>query len=258
MKTNYIWSLGIGFALMVLAAAPELSAQETAKDSVDFNGVWRTPGRTQLRNPDSEWTAEKLPFTPKGREIFEANKPSRGPRRLTTHLELENDPMRTANPPGLYRTLVYSRPIEFLKTRDKLVQLFAWGKIWRTLYTDGRPVPEDVPAGPFWYGYSVGKWEGNTLVATTLALDDRAWFDDWGVPISGEARVDERWQPLGPDKIQLTITVRDPMIYSKPWTSSPIIFNRQHKVEPLEIILSPMDEKAFNEDLRLPAAGVKK
>ena len=105
--------------------------------------------------------------------------------------------------------------------------MFAWGKVWRSIYTDGRPVPDDIAAGPYWYGYSVGKWEGDTLVLTTLALDERAWFDDWGVPISGEARVDERWQPLGPDKLQLTITVRDPITYSKPWTSSPIIFNRQ-------------------------------
>ena len=210
MTTKCFCGLSIGLILAALSSAPKLSAQQAAK--ADFNGVWLTPGRTQLPNPESEWTSEKLPFTAKGREMFEANKPSRGPRRLTTHLELENDPMRQANPPGLYRTLVYSRPVEFVQSPEKVVQMFAWGKVWRSIYTDGRPVPDDIAAGPYWYGYSVGKWEGNTLVLTTLALDERAWFDDWGVPISGEARVDERWQPLGPDKLQLTITVRDPSL----------------------------------------------
>jgi hypothetical protein len=258
MRTKCFGGLVAGLLGVVFALAPQLSAQQAAKASADFNGVWLTPGRTQLPNPESEWTSEKLPFTPKGREMFEANKPSRGPRRLTTHLELENDPMREANPPGLYRTLVYSRPVEFIQTPEKVIQMFAWGKVWRSIYTDGRPVPDDVAAGPYWYGYSVGKWEGNTLVITTLALDERAWFDDWGVPISGEARVDERWQPLGPDKLQLTITVRDPVTYSKPWTSSPVIFSRQHNVEPKEIILSPMDEAVFNEHLRIPAATAPK
>jgi len=258
MTTKGIGKLSAVVLVSALTAAPPLNAQQSAKVSANFNGVWMTPGRTQLRNPESEWTTEKLPFTPKGREVFEANRPSRGPRRLTTHLELENDPMRGANPPGLYRTLVYSRPIEFLQTPEKLVQLFAWGKIWRTIYTDGRPVPDDVPAGPYWYGYSVGKWEGNTLVATTVGLDERAWFDDWGVPISGEARVEERWQPLGPDKLQLTITVHDPITYSKPWTSSPVIFLRQRDVEPKEIILAPIDEATFNEHLRIPAITAPK
>ena len=250
MKTNYFRSGGVGFALAVLAAVPQVRAQQTAKPAVNLSGVWLTPGRYTSR-PQSEWSTEALPFTPKGLKIFQANKPGKGPRQAPP--AFGNDPIGGANPPGLYRTLIYFRPFEFVQLPDKVIQLFELGRIWRAIYTDGRPVPDDVPAGPYWYGYSVGKWEGDTLVVTTLALDERAWFDEWGVPFSEEARIEERWQRTAPDKLQLKITVHDPVMYSKPWTSSPIVYDLQHGVEPQEIIFSPMDENVFNERIRNPA-----
>ncbi len=119
--------------------------------------------------------------------------------------------------------------------------------------TDWRPVPDDVPGGPYWYGYSAGKWECDTLVVSTLALDERACFDEWGTPMSGDMRVEERWQRVGPDKLQLKITVHGPTIYTEPWTSSPLTYTLQHGVELQEIICVPIDENAFSERIRNPA-----
>ena len=249
MRTHYFRNLGLCFGLAA-AAAPLALAQQTAKSSVNLSGVWLAGGGRGSR-PQSEWSTEPLPFTPKGLATFQANKPGKGPRQAPP--AFGNDPIGGANPPGLYRALIYSRPFEFVQLPDKLIQMFEWGRVWRAIYTDGRPVPDDVPAGPYWYGYSVGKWEGDTLVVTTLALDERAWFDEWGVPFSGEARVEERWQRIAPDKIQLKITVHDPVTYSKPWTSSPVMYTLQHGVEPEEIIFSPMDENVFNDRIRNPA-----
>ena len=62
---------------------------------------------------------------------------------------LGNDPIGGAKPPGLYRALIYTRPFEFMQQADKVVQLFEWGQVWRAIYTDGRPVPDDIPAGPY-------------------------------------------------------------------------------------------------------------
>jgi hypothetical protein len=140
----------------------------------------------------------------------------------------------------------------------KVVQMFEWAKIWRVIWTDGRAVPEDIPAGPYWYGYSVGKWEGDTLVVQTIALDDRPWLDEWGTPFSSDARIEERWRRTAPNRLELVITVNDPATYSKPWTSDPKVYNLQANGEVLEMIFAPIDEKQFNERIRDPAAGVTK
>lgn len=238
--------------LFVLLLATQLAPAQTAPAThPDFSGVWQLNRRTTVGYTETEWTREKLPFSPKGLERFNANKPGAGPRRVPP--EVENDPMRGANPPGLMRTLQYVRPFEFVQLPNKIIQMYGWGKVWRTIPTDGRTLPEDIPAGPYWYGYSVGKWDGDTLVVNTMALDDRAWMDSWGTPISDEARVEERWKANGAGKLQLSISINDPVFYTKPWTSVTFNFTKQPSVEPEEIILAPIDEQRFYENLRKPA-----
>jgi hypothetical protein len=91
------------------------------------------------------------------------------------------------------------------------------------------------------------------LVVSTLALDERACFDEWGTPMSGDMRVEKRRQRIAPDRFQLKITVHDPTIYTKSWTSSPLTYTLHHGVEPQEIIYAPIDENAFSERIRNPA-----
>jgi len=236
--------IGLLFAVTALAQTP------------DFSGVWSRAGGggtgANAAKGSTQWGGELPSYTPEGLARYNANKPGKGPRQIPP--ANGNDPLGDSNPPGLYRTLIYNRPFEFVQSKDKVTQLFEWAKIWRNIWTDGRPVPDDVPAGPYWYGYSVGKWEGDTLVITTLGVDDRAWMDEWGTPFSTDARFTERWRKVGPDRLQLTLTVNDPVVYTKPWTSAPINFNRQ-KDEVLEMIFAPIDEKVFNTRIRNPAAG---
>ena len=236
--------IGLLFAVAALAQTP------------DFSGVWSRAGGagtgSNAAKGSTQWGGELPSYTPEGLARYNANKPGKGPRQIPP--ANGNDPLGDSNPPGLYRTLIYNRPFEFVQSKDKVTQLFEWAKIWRNIWTDGRPVPDDVPAGPYWYGYSVGKWEGDTLVITTLGVDDRAWLDEWGTPFSTDARFTERWKKIGPDRLQLTLTVNDPVVYTKPWTSAPINFNRQ-KDEVLEMIFAPIDEKVFNTRIRNPAAG---
>jgi hypothetical protein len=264
MNSKHLRLTGALLALLAGGAlAPAFAQQPAAKPSSGLAGIWQLGnglggGNAGLnKRPQSQWSDSQLPFSAEGLKALNANKPGKGPRGIKP--ALGNDPLGTANPPGLYRTLVYGRPFEIAQLGDKLLQVFEWGKSWRAIYTDGRPVPDDVPAGPYWYGYSVGKWEGDTLVVTTLGLDNRAWLDEWGTPFGPDARIQERWTRTAPDKIQVTITVTDPAIYSKAWTSSPIVYTLQKKgVEPEEIIFAPMDELAFNHDIRDPAGLPKK
>lgn len=260
MKTHYFRSFGLGLALLAALAMPQAFAQQAAKPAGKLDGVWLLGGGTGVgggnaslsKRPQSQWSNEQLPFNAEGMKILQSNKAGKGPRSVKA--ALGNDPIGKANPYGLYRTLVYGRPFEFVQVGDRILQNFELGRVWRAIYVDGRPVPDDVPAGPFWYGYSVGKWEGDTLVVTTLGIDERAWMDEWGTPLAADARYVERWKRVAPDKIELTVTVTAPSLYSKPWTSSPIVYALQKKgVEPQEIIFAPIDEELFNEDIRDPA-----
>ena len=242
-------------ALFALAAltAPEARPQ---KAPASLDGVWvRGGGPGRGNGPTTQWSPNSLPFTAAGQKQLEANKAGKGPRAVVP--AFGNDPMGGANPPGLYRTLIYNRPFEMIQQPGRVVQMFEWAKIWRVIWTDGRPVPDDIPEGPYWYGYSVGKWEGDTLVVQTIALDERAWFDEWGTPISADAKVEERWRRVANDKLELVIKVTDPTFYTKPWVSDPKTYNLQPKGELIEMIFAPLDEIQFNNRIRDPAAGKK-
>jgi hypothetical protein len=234
-------------AILVLGAVAY--AQEP-----NLSGTWqRAGGGRGGGNAVSQWSTGGLPFTAAGLERLNANKPGKGPRAVMP--AFGNDPLGQANPPGLYRTLVYNRPFEMIQIPGKIVQLLEWGRIHRIIWTDGRPVPEDVPAGPYWYGYSVGHWEGDTLVVTTLGVDSRAFLDEWGTPFSDEARFVERWTRTADNRLQLVLTVHDPVTYSEPWTSAPITYGLQRDGEIEEMIFAPIDEVVFNERVRDPAGG---
>ncbi len=264
MSFSSFWRFG-ACALLASTIAFQIAAQTPAKP--DLSGIWVVPG--QGRNEDgsqsnnqgrgtnqqSSWTMEQLPFTPAGRAAFDANKPLAGPRQVKS--ELSNDPRDKANPVGLYRMIQTSgngRSFEIDQHPDKIMQFFSYGRIWRVIYTDGRPAKEN-DVGPFWYGYSVGKWEGDTLVVTTFDLDDRAWLDGWGTPLSPDARVTERWKRVAPDKIEFNFTVNDPKYYTKPWSSRTVTFAMQKKgVEPVEMITAPADIEEYTDTLLLPAS----
>ncbi len=239
-----------GVVLAFAFAAP-------VKAAGDLTGVWSWPGadKTFRSNPESAWSHEKLPFTAEGRAALEANRPGKGPR--LRHIPPErNDPMLRGDPYGLYRTLIYMSAFEFRQYQGQILQLFSLGKVWRDIYMDGRSVPKEVSVVPRWYGYSIGHWEGDTLVVQTSNLDSRAWFDDWGTPFTDDIRVEERWRRIAPDKLQLQITVTDPALYSKPWVSQLVVYGLRPKGQDLgEGIHSASDEQWFSEVITNPAGG---
>lgn len=258
-------------ALAACAALATAQAEEPAAanyDPHDFTGVWNKPGGGRYAQVDvealknrpqrvhSSWAAGELPFTEAGWAAFLERKPIDGPRQVPSQLA-SNDPRDQGNPLGLYRAIDFTgtaRYFEMIHAKDKIVQLFALDRAWRSIYMDGREVPEYHPAGPFWYGHSVGHWEGNTLVVDTVSLDERAWLDDWGTVISMDARVEERWERTGPEEIVFTMTIHDPTFYTEPWTSLPLRFVRMGEgVEPFEIITAPLDATVYIDQIMTPA-----
>jgi hypothetical protein len=88
----------------------------------------------------------------------------------------------------------------------------------RQLFTDGRPLPKD--AEPWWYGYSTGHWEGDTLVVQSAGFRDLGWLDVEGSPLTEGAHITERYRRPDFGHLDIEVTIDDPKAYTKPFTVS--------------------------------------
>jgi len=145
-------------------------------------------------------------------------------------------------------------PMEMVQTPRRVLQFFEWAHSWREIWTDGRDLPKDPE--PRWMGYSVGKWEGDTFVVDSTGFDERTWLDHFGTPHSDQMRLQERYKRLDRDNLELTMTLTDPMTFTKPWVSEKKIFKLDPKAEIQELFCVPSEEEAFNKKVRDPAGGV--
>lgn len=185
---------------------------EPAHDPVRVLGVLGASALPEDGKPEHE-----PPYTPSGRKALSLTKPSSGTRSV---LPAEtNDPVFSCEPQGMPREDLYEfRTTQILQTPVSVLMLYQFNRVWRVVWTDGREVPKDPD--PRWYGYSVGKWEDDyTFVVQTSGTDERTWIDRAGRPHSDELRVEERFHRLDHDHMELTVTIDDPKMYTKPWVA---------------------------------------
>ena len=90
------------------------------------------------------------------------------------------------------------------------------GSVFRQVFTDGRPLPEDPE--PTRMGYSVGRWDGDTFVVETSGFRDRGWLDARGRPHSDALRVIDRYRRTDFGHMDWAITIDDPKAFVKAWT----------------------------------------
>jgi len=86
----------------------------------------------------------------------------------------------------------------------------------RTIFTDGRDLPKDP--NPTWFGYSIGRWEGETLVITSAGFNDQGWLDSSGHPQTESLRLTERLRRRDYGHLEYEITVDDPKVFTRPFT----------------------------------------
>jgi hypothetical protein len=203
-------------------------------------------------------------FTPAGQAAFDKNIPSYGlpkdspeaakatdqhiGRRRAQPPALGNDPYGTCNPMGVSRALLYPDPVEFHVLPDRIIQHFEWHYGVRTIWMDGRTLPPNPPDLPRWWGYSVGRWDGDTLVVESVGHDDRTWIDYFGYPHSDELRLEERYRRVSADTLELVMTVTDPKYYAKPWKSQ----TKRFKLLPKDFIQTPEGWQGLLEDICAP------
>ena len=208
----------------------------------DLSGVWGRGGNGfNLNNKIPEMTAL-------GKEKYAANKPGLGRRGVP----LGNDPLMICDPLGYPRSFTYNYGMEFIEQPGRVLQFFEYDHVWRTIYTDGRKLPTGVD--PRWYGYAVGRWEGDTFVIESAGFDDRTWIDADGHPHSDQMRLVERYRRTGPDTMSASMTINDPLMYTAPWVTETTL-RLNPAAEFGEQFCSPSEEAAYKELMRDPAGG---
>lgn len=217
----------------------------------DLNGIWKptigAQGTGAANMPADGKPEHELPYTPYGRELAKKNKSSNGPDAVAA--VDENDPAHACDPQGFPREDLFEmRATQFIQTPLHTVLLYTYGKVYREVWTDGRELPKDPD--PRWYGYSVGKWTDDyTFVVDTNGTDARTWVDNAGRPHSEDLHVQEVFHRIDRDDLELTVTLDDPKVYTKPWTAlKNVRFTLMPPTTELsEMLCSPSELALYNE-----------
>jgi hypothetical protein len=121
-------------------------------------------------------------------------------------------------PIGLTQLHNHPQPRKIIQTAALIVILYESNGGIRQIFLDGRPTPNNDPQ-PWWYGYSVGRWEGDTLVVETTGFRDDGWLDVNGAPLTDAGRMIERFRRVNFGNLEIEVTVDDPKAYTRPWTA---------------------------------------
>ena len=120
-------------------------------------------------------------------------------------------------PLGIMQLHTHPQPRKIIQSADVLVMLYEGNAGIRQLFTDGRPLPANDPQ-PWWFGYSTGRWMGDTLVVDTVGFRDAGWLDVNGSPLSDRAKTTERFRRTSYGTMEVEVTVDDPKAYTRPWS----------------------------------------
>lgn len=279
-----VFAMAVNFSLLGFAqstSAQQAVAAEDRKASAapapfhDISGTWEPangPGDGiqpygVKAMPNDGKPEHQLPYTPYGLETYKLHKPLIGTNAVAP--KSYNDPRDSCEPLGFPRANFYNlRETQIMQDEFKVAILYEYGEAWRVIWTDGRDIPKLADGGvlvgkevrePRFYGYSVGKWvDDTTLVVQTVGMmpENRVWLDGTGRPISDQLRVEERFHRVNHDRMELTVTIDDPKMYTKPWIAMdkfPLRLQDPH-FDVTEMYCSPSEMEKYNKLFGDPAS----
>jgi hypothetical protein len=232
----------------------------------DLSGIWEPTPRyrdgvqaTGARNYPADGKPEhELPFTPLGLETWKSHKPGFGITAVP--IAENNDPFDMCDPIGFPRIELFNlRAIEIWQNKNQVQIVYQNSQVWRNIWTDGRELPKEI-LEPRWYGYSVGRWIDDSFVVQTTGLDERTWIDNAGRPHSDQLMVQETFHRVNKDILELTLTINDPKMYTKPWNA---LDKFQLRLQPewfdiREQLCAPSEAADYNNTVAAEAAPDKK
>jgi hypothetical protein len=170
------------------------------------NGAGEEPLSQYYINILSDFAPEVAPVQPSAAALFLQ-------RAKTFSTE---SPLSHCLPVGMPLVEMAPAPYKIVQMPGLTVMLYERDTTFRQVYTDGRKLPDDPQ--PSWLGYSVGKWDGDSLVVDTIGFNDRGWLDARGHTHSEALRLTERFQRLDFGHMEVQLTIDDPQTYTRPFT----------------------------------------
>jgi hypothetical protein len=216
-----------GMALVFCAAA------ESAEKAPDFSGFWQhgVPGQQFDRPPSGPGPVRRVSSFPDNYapnlnwhgddanpilQPWAAEAVRKEWERESQGLP-ELSPQTVCKPAGVPMALSLLRPMQFLQDRKKVWILYQFDHQSRTIYMDA-PHSKDVK--PSYYGESIGRYEGDTLVVDTIGFNDKTWTDRFATPHTGKLHVVERYRVINGGKtLEVFFTVEDPGAFTTPWSA---------------------------------------
>jgi hypothetical protein len=187
--------------------SPNLSAPapRTAEGKPDFSGVWQPPAG-YVTNIAKDLKPGDVPLQAWAEALYKHRLDNNG----------KEDPQAYCVLSGVPREHVVPYPFKILQPPGMVVILYEALHSYRQIYMDGRALPKDP--NPAWMGYSVGHWEGDTLVVESNGFEENNWLDNGGHPGTEALRLTERFHRPNFGHLDLAMTIDDPKAYTKPWT----------------------------------------
>jgi hypothetical protein len=180
--------------------------RKTADGKPDLSGFWMPVQAVKhLMNLAADIKPEDVPLQPWAAQLYKERIDNNGKDHPGVRCLPSGIPEKNNIPDGL----------KVVQTQDLLVFLYESRTIYRQVFMDGRSLPRN--AQPTWMGYSVGRWEGDTLVIETIGQNGKTWLDMRGLPGTESLRVIERYTRPTIGRINIDVTIDDPKAYTKPW-----------------------------------------
>jgi hypothetical protein len=179
-------------------AAP---APKTADGKPDFSGIWE---QQNARTTAYYLKGIDIPWQPWAKALFDKN---------TANNMLDNPESRCL-PRGVPKADAFDLH-KIIQTPELMVILYEYQTTYRQIFMDGRELPKDP--NPSWAGYSVGHWDGDTLVVESNGFNGKAWLSGFGNPTTDAMHLTERMRRRDFGHMDIQLTIDDPKAYTKPW-----------------------------------------
>jgi hypothetical protein len=180
--------------------------QRTAYGKPDLSGFWMPADEVKhLLNLAADMKPEDIPLQPWARDVYNQRIANNGKEHPGVSCLPSGIPEKDNIPDGL----------KLVQTEDLVLLLLESRTIYRQIFTDGRPLPKNPQ--PTWMGYSIGHWDGDTLVIETIGQNGKTWLDMRGLPGTKSLRIVERFHRAKIGQMDIDVTIDDPKAYTKPW-----------------------------------------
>ncbi|MEA2823926.1 MAG: hypothetical protein QOF03_408 [Alphaproteobacteria bacterium] len=258
-------SAGLVAAGALAVSRPAQSAAPPAADKAkayaalpDWSGVWMGVGTTLFEqkagaaslNANNPNARDFPPYKPEWEAAYT--------RFLTDVVKQEkfSDPLSLGYPGGMIRMMSPARGLQFVLRPEQVWIIYERPDV-RYIYTDGRPFPPKDELWPTFEGYSIGHWEGDTLVVETVSLRGGVPIDRTGAALSDEAHVIERIRKTDDKTLQSDITIEDPVAFTAPWKVTRRYTNRREQYPRMENVSSLENQRnpVVNGETKIILAG---